>query len=75
MLRLIACCLTLHLAACVAPEPPPTPRRAAAPQEPRRADLEPAPLANRKMKPPPGNSVINTDLGPLGATKPATPAR
>ncbi len=75
MRPLLSLCLLLLAAGCVAPEPVrvSTPRPAA-PAEPRRTDLEPAPVANRSLKAPSSSSVINTDLGPLSKPKPgATP--
>jgi len=55
--------LLLLLAGCVAPEPPPPIRRPVSQRiaEPRRTDLEPAPLANRGLKAPVPEAVINVN--------------
>ena len=52
--------LLLPLAGCVAPEPPVVRRPVAqAVHEPARTDLEPAPTADRKLKAPDSQPVIN----------------
>ena len=67
----LALLLLLPLAGCVAPEAPPVVRRPVAQTapEPARTDLEPAPTADRKLKAPEAQAIINVN----GLTKDKKP--